>query len=554
MAKGKKNGGKSILALIFCIPLAFIIYFWISYSSHSITLGTVQKVTVSVPLTTVSTTYADEKTFENDDEVDFYVDVLTSSLEINSPMRDVSGERPVYIMCDREDKEIEYKLYPSLNLSGCLLVGPENKLYVLETERAKKLLLRDEFNYLYSPRFLPTLFVVNGNEKQEVFPTECEWSYNKTDGKTYNYTPIKFASGDEAYTILKGFENGLIFSRDGMSETDKLADVTTEIKCVSKNGTEYQIKDISDINLTSDTYFTIDLTAEWSSMNGAESSGKAKYSFELLYDVPAKIELSKTKFAIGDVMKINASNINKDEIIKLETMLDVDGIEFSMTDDSKAVAFIPVTANNTPGEYVLKFTTGIETVTENVVITERNNGDWTPISINQEQYDSMLSPEKLAELKAVLSDVTEKRPEKNHFDPSKAKFLSPVGDKTASFIFGQSVTLGITGAESGSGNQICEGVVYEFTKKTAVKSVQAGEVVYSGILAPTGNTVVVYHGHGVYSYYYHLESASVKQGDVLKSGGTIGNAGKTGFTNGKTVLHYAISIDGTFVDPLKFMK
>jgi murein DD-endopeptidase MepM/ murein hydrolase activator NlpD len=46
----------------------------------------------------------------------------------------------------------------------------------------------------------------------------------------------------------------------------------------------------------------------------------------------------------------------------------------------------------------------------------------------------------------------------------------------------------------------------------------------------------------------------VKQGDVLKSGATIGNAGKTGFTNGKTVLHYAISVDGTFVDPLKFMK
>ncbi|MBR2901447.1 MAG: M23 family metallopeptidase [Clostridia bacterium] len=554
MSKTKSNGGKSILAVIFCIPLAFIVYFWIAYSSHSITLGTVQKVIVSVPETTFTSDYADDVVLENSGDVDFYVDVLTSSLSINTPMRDVSKETPVRIICDREDKEIEYKLYPSLNLSGCLLVGPEDKLYVLETERAKALLLRDEFNYLYTTNFLPNLYVVNGNEKYEVFPKEAEWKYNKSDGKSYDYIPSKFATGDESYTILKGFENALMFSFDGKNEAYPLSDVNPQIKCISVNGAEFEIEDLSDISLDNDTYFMVELTAEWSAMNGAQSSGTAKYSFELLYDVPAKVELSKNKFSIGDVITVNATNINKDEVIKLDTLLDVDGINFSVNSENNGTAYLPVTSKNVPGEYVLEFTTGIETVTETIVITDRDNGEWTPISVEEEQYNSMLSNEKLAEFRGVLSDITANRPEKNYFVPSKDKFRSPVGDKTAKFIFGQSVTLGVTGAESGSGNQICEGVVYNLSKDTSVRSVQAGEVVFKDTLAPTGNTVIVYHGFGVYSYYYHLAKVSVEVGDVIKDGATIGVAGKTGFTNGETALHYAISIDGTFVDPLRFGK
>ncbi len=554
MSKTKKNGGKSILAVIFCIPLAFIVYFWIAYSSHSITLGTVQKVIVAVPETTFASTYSDDVVIENEGEVDFYVDVITSSLSINTPMRDVSNETPVIIICDREDKEIEYKLYPSLNLSGCLLVGPEEKLYVLETERAKSLLLRDEFSYLYTTSFLPNLYVVNGNEKYEVFPKEAEWQYNKSDGKSYNYVPSKFASGDESYTILKGFENALMFSFDGTTEAYPLGDVKTELKCVSVDGTERNINNLSDIDGENDVYYMVELTAEWSRMNGAQFSGKAKYSFELLYDVPAKVELSKEKFKIGDVITINASNINKDENIKLDTLLDVDGIDFSVTTENNGVAYLPVTSNNVPGEYVLEFTTGIETVTKTIVISDRDNGEWTPISITEEQHNSMLSDEKIAELKGVLKDITANRPENNYFKPTTGKFGSPVGNKKAKFVFGQSVTLGVTGAESGSGNRICEGVVYELSKNTSVYSVQAGEVVFKDNLAPTGNTVIIYHGYGVYSYYYHLDKISVKVGDVVKNGAKIGVAGKTGFTNGETVLHYAISIDGTFVDPLRFAK
>lgn len=554
MSKTKKNGGKSILAVIFCIPLAFIVYFWIAYSSHSITLGTVQKVTVAVPETTFTSTYSDDVVLENEGDVDFYVDVLTSSLSINTPMRDVSGETPVRILCDREDKEIEYKLYPSLNLSGCLLVGPEDKLYVLETERAKALLLRDEFNYLYTTNFLPNLYVVNGNEKYEVFPKEAEWKYNKTDGKSYDYTPSKFATGSESYTILKGYENSLLFSFDGKTEAYPLSEVKTELKYISVNGAEVDIDDLSDIAYGNDMYVMVELTAEWSSMNGAQSSGKAKYSFELLCDVPAKVELSKTQFKVGDVITINASNINKDEVIELDTLLDVNGINFSVNSENNGTAYLPVTSKNVPGEYILEFTTGIETVTETIVISDRDNGEWTPISITEEEYNSMLSNEKLAEFKGVLSDMTANRPENNYFNPATDKFGSPVGNETADFVFGQSVTLGVTGAESDSGNQISEGVVYNLAKNTSVRSVQAGEVVYKDILAPTGNTVVIYHGFGVYSYYYHLDSVSVEVGDVVKNGATIGVAGKTGFTNGKTVLHYAISIDGTFVDPLRFAK
>ena len=166
MSRGKAAKGGGILAVILCIPLAFIVYFWISYSSQSISLSSVRGVTLVTP--------SGESVLESRSDVDFFVSMSLDAQSISTAMRDVSGEQAVEIIYDRGDKPITYRLYPSLNLSGCLLVGPEtdgkSKLYVLDTDQAKQLLLRSEFEYLYSSQFLPVLTVSTGNERTEVAP------------------------------------------------------------------------------------------------------------------------------------------------------------------------------------------------------------------------------------------------------------------------------------------------------------------------------------------------------------------------------------------------
>ena len=141
-----KSKGNGIFVAFLCLPLAIILCFSIYYSS----LDSVDTVTLGAPS-------ADTVSFDTQEDVDFFVDMIKKSLPISTAMRDVSAEKPVYITLYTGDTPLEYKLYPSLNLSGCLLIDPDGNLFVLETETARTLLLRSEFDYLYSSYFLPTL-------------------------------------------------------------------------------------------------------------------------------------------------------------------------------------------------------------------------------------------------------------------------------------------------------------------------------------------------------------------------------------------------------------
>lgn len=538
MANGKrKNRGNGFLVAFLCLPLAVILCFTIYYSS----LDSVSKVTLSTP-------NAAEATFETQEEIDFFVNILKNSLPISTAMRDVSGETPVYITLYPGDAPLEYKFYPSLNLSGCLLIDPDGDLFVLETETAKQLLLRSEFDYLYSSYFLPTLSVVSGENEYEVAPIECEWNYFKTDGNEYSYTPEKFATGEETYIILKGLENRLKFTPDNEVRPYQM----TDISYIADNGSEYTISDISQLDLSFDTNLKVSFTVKWNGVNGAQASGEAKYKFNILYDIPAVLELDQHEYTVGDVIIVNATHLNASESFGINTILDIPKIGFGLTEESKGVALLPVGLSNAPGEYTLEILTGVGNINETITVSALESGSWTPIEVTEEQFNTMLSSEKMENFKTAIASATSTRPETDYFNFATGKLNYPVGNKTPAYSFGQSVNLGTTGSTGDSGERVCEGVVYIVDADTSVRAAQAGEVVFSGELAPTGNTVIVYHGYGIYSYYYHLESLNVRVGYTLTDGEIIGKVGTTGFTNGKTALHYAISIDGVFVDPMWF--
>jgi murein DD-endopeptidase MepM/ murein hydrolase activator NlpD len=59
------------------------------------------------------------------------------------------------------------------------------------------------------------------------------------------------------------------------------------------------------------------------------------------------------------------------------------------------------------------------------------------------------------------------------------------------------------------------------------------------------------HGFGLCSSYAHLSNISVKAGDMVKRGDIIGQTGTTGLAGGDH-LHFAMSVDKTFVNPVEW--
>jgi hypothetical protein len=84
---------------------------------------------------------------------------------------------------------------------------------------------------------------------------------------------------------------------------------------------------------------------------------------------------------------------------------------------------------------------------------------------------------------------------------------------------------------------------------TPVYATNAGRVLFAGSLQMTGNTVVIEHGFGLKSWYYHMhETPPIKAGDMVERGQLIGVVGSTGFSTGPH-LHFAMSALSVFINP-----
>lgn len=68
-----------------------------------------------------------------------------------------------------------------------------------------------------------------------------------------------------------------------------------------------------------------------------------------------------------------------------------------------------------------------------------------------------------------------------------------------------------------------------------------------------GGSIVIDHGYGIYTTYYHLSKFLVKKGDVVKKSQVIALSGKSGRVTGPH-LHFGVRVFGVQVDPLQFIS
>ena len=84
-----------------------------------------------------------------------------------------------------------------------------------------------------------------------------------------------------------------------------------------------------------------------------------------------------------------------------------------------------------------------------------------------------------------------------------------------------------------------------------VAAIDDGTVVLVRDTFLAGNVVVIAHGAGISSLYFHLSKPTVEEGDVVRQGQQIGLAGHTGRTTGPH-LHLGVHVANGTIDPLAF--
>ena len=97
------------------------------------------------------------------------------------------------------------------------------------------------------------------------------------------------------------------------------------------------------------------------------------------------------------------------------------------------------------------------------------------------------------------------------------------------------------------------GIDYGAEASTPVLAAGRGRVALAEELTVRGKAVIIDHGLGVYSGYYHLAEITVEAEQKVERGDPIGKVGSTGLSTGSH-LHWEIRVGGVYVDPLQWTR
>jgi len=219
------------------------------------------------------------------------------------------------------------------------------------------------------------------------------------------------------------------------------------------------------------------------------------------------------------------------------------------TDQGQRRGLLGVDLEKAPGKYELKVagqTAGGERISCSVMVAVQK-GQFATEKLQVEKQFVEPSPEQVKranEERQKLRDIFDRVTLERLWD---GPFRIPLDGVTTGSNFGKRRILnGNPGSPHG-------GMDLPGTTGTPVHAAQRGRVALAEELFFSGNTVVVDHGLGIYTFYGHLSEIDVKADESLETGAMLGKVGATGRVTGPH-LHWGLTVERARVNPLLLVR
>ncbi|MGC1453085.1 MAG: M23 family metallopeptidase [Candidatus Sulfotelmatobacter sp.] len=204
-----------------------------------------------------------------------------------------------------------------------------------------------------------------------------------------------------------------------------------------------------------------------------------------------------------------------------------------------------------PGKYTLELTGERATTKTPLIFTRtfavaRAQYPQIKVELTVEKKFTEPSPEQQQQ---IAEGVKIKEDYLNRVTPARewdGKFAAPA-DAAISDVYGSQRIF------NGNAQRPHWGLDFRVPAGTPVAAMNQGTVLLARFLYFEGNCIVIDHGQGLLTLYFHLSEFKVKEGDSVKRGQEIGLSGGTGRATGPH-LHVAVRWQGTYLDPARLMQ
>jgi murein DD-endopeptidase MepM/ murein hydrolase activator NlpD len=448
-----------------------------------------------------------------------------------------AGYRPDYTLeigyTDRDTYSLEMNF--DVDDKKIYLYEPDSeKSYVLENENAGYFMMDKEFKDIYPHSMRPQGYLERGETKHPIQSSESVWSYKQADSSWA--------------TIEEG---------SAMSDTSPIQSNGREVFHItydqSPTSTDLLIKDGETIlyeeSLTEGHFmpyseegtYTYELTSYW---ENDLNRGTDKATVDISVDLPVRFRMARTTATAGDFYTVYADFANPDEELFLEHNLSK-GKSYFYNVDGLRVAFIPLNYWAKVGDYkITAYSDRVETGKENATT-----------------FDVKVKYKDFKKQYLYIDETIEKATRNNDAYSQYGKYFNPSRDTiTTEKLWDGPFIAPVEGrisTEFGEMRYVNDaltsyrhsGTDYAVPKGTPVKAPNRGRVNLSMFLTLTGNTVVIDHGLGLFTVYFHMDSLNVEKNQMVNKGDIIGTVGSTGFSTGPH-LHYTTSMGKTNFDSL----
>ncbi len=212
--------------------------------------------------------------------------------------------------------------------------------------------------------------------------------------------------------------------------------------------------------------------------------------------------------------------------------------------------FIPISCEEQPNEYLFSVD-----VVDKVGNTLHLDNKFQVVMYPFKKKRLEVSPEKIKKeeeigldnkkFEGMINEIIKNSPQEKLW---RGAFCNPIDIERISCEFGTIRTTQHKGRYAHKALDVIN------TPKSVVWAPQDGIVVLKERFAFSGNTVIIDHGWGIISLFFHLDDfANIATNGKIAKGNPIGTIGKTGYATGYH-LHWEMRVDSVPVDPMRWTK